>query len=100
VVAFRVRDDASQLDWRRLLVEKELYVTPVRDRVYFHSIYFREPGGVLFELATDPPGFAIDEPIEALGENLKLPPWLESQRSRLEKSLPAIELRKPVGDRK
>src|SRR5258707_1197518 len=99
-VAFRLRDDASQLDWRRLLVEKELYVTPVRDRVYFHSIYFREPGGVLFELATDPPGFAIDEPIEALGENLKLPPWLESQRSRLDKSLPAIELRKPVRDRK
>jgi len=99
-VAFRVRDDASQLDWRKLLIEKGLHVTPVRDRQYFHSIYFREPGGVLFELATDPPGFAIDEPVEALGEMLKLPPWLEPRRSQLEKSLPAIELHKPVGDRK
>src|SRR5579863_1738827 len=99
-VAFRVRDDASQLDWRKFLVEKGLHVTPVRDRIYFHSIYFHEPGGVLFELATDPPGFALDEPIEALGQSLKLPPWLESRRSRLEKSLPAIELHKPVGDRK
>jgi glyoxalase family protein len=67
-------------------------VTPVLDRTYFHSIYFREPGGVLFEIATDPPGFALDEPIESLGETLKLPPWLEPQRSRVERALPAIEL--------
>jgi glyoxalase family protein len=69
-----------------------LDVTPVLDRTYFHSIYFREPGGVLFELATDPPGFALDEPIESLGETLKLPPWLERQRSRVERALPAITL--------
>jgi glyoxalase family protein len=69
-----------------------LDVTPVLDRTYFHSIYFREPGGVLFELATDPPGFALDEPIESLGEGLKLPPWLEHQRSRVERMLPPITL--------
>jgi glyoxalase family protein len=68
------------------------------DRCYFHSIYFREPGGVLFELATDPPGFAIDESVETLGEGLKLPVWLERYRSEIEKSLPRIELHKPRKD--
>jgi glyoxalase family protein len=62
------------------------------DRQYFHSIYFREPGGVLFEVATDPPGFAIDEPVEKLGESLKLPIWLERYRSEIENALPPIEL--------
>ena len=99
-VAFRVSDDAAQLDWRKLLIEKDVDVTPVRDRQYFHSIYFLEPGGVLFELATDPPGFAIDEPVESLGEMLKLPPWLETRRSRIEATLPAIQLHKPAGDYK
>jgi glyoxalase family protein len=75
-----------------LLVASSLDVTPVLDRTYFHSIYFREPGGVLFELATDPPGFALDEPIESLGEALKLPSWLEPQRSRVERMLPPIAL--------
>ena len=68
-------------------------VTPVLDRTYFHSIYFREPGGVLFEIATDPPGFAFDEPIEHLGEALKLPPWLEERRADIEQVLLPIELR-------
>lgn len=95
-VAFRVADDTGQLEWRKLLIEKDVDVTPVRDREYFHSIYFLEPGGVLFEIATDPPGFAIDEPVASLGEKLKLPPWLESRRSRLEKVLPSIELHKPA----
>lgn len=62
------------------------------DRCYFHSIYFREPGGVLFEVATDPPGFAIDEPVEKLGEALKLPSWLEKYRGEIERALPPIEL--------
>ena len=66
-IAFRTPDDASQLAWRSKLAEAGLNVTPVMDRNYFRSIYFREPGGVLFEIATDPPGFAIDEPVEALG---------------------------------
>ena len=65
-------------------------VTPVIDRIYFHSIYFREPGGVLFEIATEPPGFTIDETIEELGTGLHLPWWLESGRSQIEKILPGI----------
>jgi glyoxalase family protein len=95
-VAFRVKDDEAQLDWQKRLIERDLDVTPVRDRVYFHSIYFFEPGGVLFELATDPPGFAVDEPVDSLGEGLKLPAWLESKRKQIEKVLPAIEIHKPA----
>ncbi len=67
-------------------------VTLVRDRQYFHSIYFSEPGGVLFEIATDPPGFTLDEPLEKLGTGLKLPPWLESRRDLLERVLPPLRL--------
>jgi len=91
-VAWRVADGESQRAWRRRLVEKHLNVTPVIDRCYFHSVYFREPGGVLFELATDPPGFAIDEPAERLGESLKLPPWLEPHRKEIEHALPPIQI--------
>ena len=72
-------------------------VTPIIDRTYFHSIYFREPGGVLFEIATDPPGFAIDEPADRIGASLVLPPWLESERSELERILPPIRLPKLTG---
>ncbi len=91
-IAFRMADDASQLEWREKLVEAGLSPTQVLDRNYFHSVYFREPGGVLFELATDPPGFAVDEVPEALGEALRLPEWLESQRGKIETVLPALEL--------
>jgi glyoxalase family protein len=91
-IAFRVPTDEGQREWREVLSKIPLNVTPVLDRVYFHSIYFREPGGVLFELATDPPGFAFDEPVEHLGETLKLPPWLEKHRSEIEKILLPIEL--------
>lgn len=90
-VAFRAADDADQLRWRETLLGRGLHVTPVLDRNYFHSIYFREPGGVLFEIATDPPGFAIDESVEELGSALRLPPWLEAQRERLESVLPQLE---------
>jgi len=93
-VAWRVTDDTSQKSWRNRLIDKHLNVTPVMDRCYFHSIYFLEPGGVLFELATDPPGFATDEPMDALGETLKLPPWLEPRRKHIEQVLPPIQLRK------
>jgi glyoxalase family protein len=92
-IAFRNADDASQLEWRAQLAAYPLDVTPVMDRTYFHSVYFREPGGVLFELATDPPGFALDEPLGSLGESLKLPPWLEPKRSLIERRLPTLELR-------
>jgi glyoxalase family protein len=91
-VAWRTKDDESQLDWRRKLVDLGFNVTPVMDRQYFHSIYFREPGGVLFEIATDPPGFTLDEAPENLGTSLKLPPWLESRRDKIEKALPEIQL--------
>ena len=91
-IAFRVTDDTDQHDWREHIAAQGLHPTPVRDRVYFRSIYFREPGGVLFELATAPPGFTADEPVESLGETLKLPPWIEPHRAVLEQALPAIEL--------
>lgn len=92
-IAFRAKDDIAQREWR-LELAKYLHVTPVKDRTYFHSIYFREPGGVLFELATDPPGFAYDEPLESLGEELRIPAWLEPHRSVIEKSLAPITLYK------
>lgn len=91
-VAFRTPDDDQQKAWRQELVKLGLNITPVIDRQYFHSIYFREPGGVLFEIATDPPGFAIDESEEELGTSLKLPPWLERSRKHIEAALPKIEL--------
>lgn len=91
-VAFATASDATQLEVREKLLKFGLNVTPVLDRQYFHSIYFREPGGVLFEIATIPPGFTIDEPIEHLGESLKLPPWEEKSRPLLEKKLFPIKL--------
>lgn len=91
-VAWRTEDDAHQLNWRQHLLSHGNNVTSVQDRQYFHSIYFHEPGGVLFEIATDPPGFTIDEPVEQLGTHLKLPAWLESQRSQIEKVLLPIHV--------
>jgi glyoxalase family protein len=90
-IAFRARDQEEQLQWREQLVDLGYNVTPVIDRIYFHSIYFREPGGVLFEIATEPPGFTFDEMIEELGTGLRLPPWLESARLQIEKILPPIQ---------
>lgn len=92
-VAWRVPNDAAQLDALGRLRENGLRVTDVQDRQYFHSIYFREPGGVLFEIATDPPGFGIDEESDALGTELKLPPWLEKDRHAIESKLPSVSLR-------
>ncbi len=91
-IAWRTPDDAEQRAWRTDLVRHGYNVTPIIDRAYFHSIYFREPGGILFEIATDPPGFAIDEPQDHLGERLMLPQWLEPQRPELEQRLPALRL--------
>ncbi len=91
-VAYRTPTDADQLAWLEKLTDAGLRVTPVQDRQYFHSIYFREPGGVLFEIATDLPGFAIDETPEQLGTGLKLPPWLEPQRPEIERALPPVRL--------
>ncbi len=91
-VAFRAEDDAAQKKTRAELVELGFNVTPQIDRDYFHSVYFREPGGVLFEIATDPPGFTVDEPTESLGQALKIPQWLESRRFEIEALLPNIRL--------
>jgi glyoxalase family protein len=91
-IAFRVANDEEQLRVREELVARGLNVTPVIDRQYFHSIYFREPNGILFEVATDGPGFLIDESADELGESLKLPPIYESARSEIERVLPAIQL--------
>jgi glyoxalase family protein len=89
-VAFRVPDDATQEAARFVLNRSGLQVSPVIDRAYFKSIYYREPGGVLFEIATDQPGFAIDEPVETLGSKLSLPPRLEPHRAEIEAALPKL----------
>ncbi len=94
-VAFRTPGRQEQSAWRNELLESGYDVTPVIDRTYFRSIYFHEPGGVLFEIATDSPGFSVDEPVDRLGSRLVLPAWLEPQRSRLEKILPPIRIPKP-----
>ncbi|MBA2692355.1 MAG: ring-cleaving dioxygenase [Rubrobacter sp.] len=93
-VAFRVPDYETQKGLREEIAALGFDVTPVLDRNYFRSIYFREPGGVLFEIATDPPGFTDDEPLDELGTNLKLPPWLEARRDRIEESLPTLDIPK------
>ena len=86
-VAWRAPDDARQQEWRDQLVAAGRNVTPVIDRWYFKSIYYREPGGVLFEIATDSPGFTIDERPEALGSSLSLPPWFQVRRDKLDETL-------------
>jgi len=89
-VAFRVTDDASEVAARDILLKDGLHVSPVIDRAYFKSIYYREPAGVLFEIATDGPGFAIDEPLDQLGTILGLPPHLEAHRAKIEAALPKL----------
>ena len=86
-IAFRAADRGQQDAWRDHLVSMGLNVSPVMDRNYFDSIYFRAPDGLLVELATDGPGFVVDEPIESLGQALKLPSWLEPQRERIESAM-------------
>lgn len=89
-VAFRTPDDASQSAAHRHLTQAGLHVSPVMDRNYFHSIYYREPAGILFEIATDTPGFAIDEPLSSLGTTLKLPAQYETRRAEIEAVLPKL----------
>lgn len=91
-IAFRVPDRETQQRWRDELASRGYGVTEILDRQYFTSIYFREPGGVLFEIATDTPGFDIDEPLLELGRSLKLPPWLEPSRDAIENAVARIEL--------
>ncbi|WP_085993563.1 ring-cleaving dioxygenase [Oceanobacillus senegalensis] len=95
-IAWRAKDDADQLEWQSYLRENNYGVTPVKDRNYFNAIYFREHGEILFEIATDPPGFSIDEPYEKLGQELKLPKQYEKFRTYLENSLFPIEIKPNV----
>jgi catechol 2,3-dioxygenase-like lactoylglutathione lyase family enzyme len=98
-VAFRADNDQAQLDKRAEIERQGVDITPVIDRQYFHSVYFREPGGVLFEIATDPPGFTIDEPAAELGTHLKLPPAYEPSRAEIERALPPLRLpHAPAGE--
>jgi glyoxalase family protein len=91
-IAFRVADDAQQAEMAEKLIRTHgQRPTEQKDRNYFRSIYFREPGGVLFEIATDLPGFAVDEPLETLGRELKLPRFLEPHRKEIEAVLPVLE---------
>jgi glyoxalase family protein len=92
-IAFRAPNDAEQLEYQSLIRKAGFNVTDVLDRSYFHSIYFRERGGVLFEIATDTPGFDIDEPVNTLGEKLQLPEWLEPNRVEIEQSLAPLKLK-------
>jgi glyoxalase family protein len=89
-VAWRAPSADAQQAWRRVLAGAGLDVTPVLNRHYFESVYFREPGGVYFEVATDLPGFTVDEAADELGMRLQLPPWLEARRERIEAKLPAL----------
>ena len=89
-VAFRVKDDTILMEYREKIAKKGLNITPKIDRDYFFSLYFREPGGVLFELATDNPGFTRDEPVNELGTHLKLPQRYESNRAKIEAALPKL----------
>jgi glyoxalase family protein len=90
-VAFRVKDDNILMEFREKIASKGLGITPKIDRDYFFSLYFREPGGVLFELATDNPGFTRDEPLNELGTSLKLPKQYEASRKRIEEVLPVLQ---------
>jgi glyoxalase family protein len=91
-IAFRAKNDSDLGEWRKAIAALGFNVTPIIDRSYFHSIYFREPGGILFEIATDPPGFAIDESFETLGTSLQLPPQHKARRTEIERRLPPVTL--------
>ncbi len=89
-IAFRVKDDNILMEYREKVLSAGLSITPKINRDYFYSLYFREPGGVLFEIATDNPGFTVDEPLEELGSHLKLPAQYEGMRNKIEGVLPNL----------
>ena len=95
-IAWRAKDDQDQLEWQKLVANEGYGVTPVTDRQYFNAIYFREHGHILFEIATDPPGFSIDEAPEHMGESLKLPPQYEIHRDKIEKILISVKARERI----
>ena len=89
-VAFRARDDEHLAELTDRVRSQNIRTTEVKNRTYFKSVYFSEPGGVLFEIATDPPGFTVDEPLEHLGRDLRLPSWLEEKRAYILQHLPDL----------
>jgi glyoxalase family protein len=91
--ALAIADEDSQLSWREKLIQAGLPVSPVMDRVYFKSIYTRDPDGHIVELATLGPGFTVDEEATSLGQSLQLPPWLEDQRNAIEQTLHPVKVR-------
>ncbi|RKN75083.1 ring-cleaving dioxygenase [Paenibacillus ginsengarvi] len=97
-IAWRAKDEADHRAWREHVLGSGYRVTPVIDRQYFNAVYFREEGGILFEIASDTPGFDNDEPFEALGQKLMLPSWLEERRAEVVRGLPPIEVRVLEGD--
>ncbi|WP_409343328.1 ring-cleaving dioxygenase [Paenibacillus sp. MBLB4367] len=99
-IAWRAKDFAEHADWQSAVSQYGYQPTQIIDRQYFNAIYFRESGGILFEIATDPPGFANDEPAESLGEKLMLPEWFEPNRAEIEANLRPIEVRVLEGNRK
>ena len=98
-IAWRASDEEDHQRWRALLQEKGFYPTEILDRNYFKAMYFHEEGGILFEIATDLPGFTVDEPMDELGQNLMLPSWFESKREELKETLPSVEVRVLEGDK-
>lgn len=98
-IAWRAKDDAEQLQWGRTVQSHGYQPTPVQDRQYFNAIYFREEGGILFEIATDPPGFARDEEPDKLGEKLMLPAWFEPNRAVIEAKLSPFKIREVEANR-
>ncbi|WJH37343.1 ring-cleaving dioxygenase [Paenibacillus sp. CC-CFT747] len=99
-IAWRAKDYEEHAEWQAFAESRGLRPTTIIDRQYFHAVYFREGGGILFEIATDPPGFAVDEPAEELGSRLMLPEWYEPQRDQIEANLLPIEVRVPEEGRK
>ncbi|MDQ0058519.1 ring-cleaving dioxygenase [Paenibacillus harenae] len=99
-IAWRAKDDAEHALWRNHVEANGYRPTPIVDRQYFNAIYFREEGGILFEIATDPPGFARDEAPEALGEKIMLPEWFEEHRAQIEQNLQPIQVKVLEEDRR
>ena len=99
-LAFRTSDRTTQEQWLARLTEMRVRTSGLIDRFYFQSLYFREPNGILFEIATDGPGFAVDEPVEKLGERLSLPPFLEGRRAEIEASLMPLDSIALAGEKK
>ncbi|PKR85155.1 ring-cleaving dioxygenase [Heyndrickxia camelliae] len=97
-IAWRAKDDEQHQKWRELLEQEEYFPTEILNRNYFKALYFHEGGGILFEIATDPPGFTVDEPMSELGENLMLPTWLEEKREELVELLPRVEVKSLKGE--